>query len=397
MLVEGLGTGGETSIEEYIICPTSEPTDHQDKTVEKDHIRLYGHEEGLSWVAKPVTGRGSLVSHQGSLANIPLMDPLVTLFGSVHENLSDAGSKRSMFLPNMGSMIGVAEYQGKHENFDVENQGNDDDDDDYASDSAGTDDDENLRSPLLSHHQTNTEKDNVPASSGSILGIRSSSLLQGNAVGDQAMSSTSVGGGWQLVWKWSDRVGKDGKREGGLQRIYLHQEGSAVSRPGSFVSAPGVPGGSEYFQAAALVSNDKPVGPEILQQSTTLSKGPTWKDLLEPGVKRALIVGIGLQILQQVTNLVFWCRNFSDLLMNVLNPFMIKILLIILLWLNFTDFWDKWGSVLHSSDSRASRCICNSFKYRDGTSLCIFVYKCHNNTLDASLYSYFNVANGYLW
>ncbi|KAH7519805.1 hypothetical protein FEM48_Zijuj08G0076100 [Ziziphus jujuba var. spinosa] len=301
LLVEGLGTGRETSIEEYIICPTSEPLDQQDKNVEKDHIRLYGHEEGLSWVAKPVTGPGSLVSNQGSLANIPLMDPLVTLFGSVHENLLDAGSKRSMFLPNMGSIIGGAEHQGTHENFDMENQGNDDDD--YASDSAGTDHDENLRSPLLSRHHTNAEKDNIPVSGGSILGIRSSSLLQGNAVGDEAMGSTSVGGGWQLVWKWSDRIRKDGKREEGLQRIYLHQEGSAASKPGSFVAPPVVPGGSEYFQAAALVSHDKPVGPEILQQSTTLSKGPTWKDLLEPGVKRALVVGIGLQILQQISGI----------------------------------------------------------------------------------------------
>lgn len=293
LLVEGLGTGGDTSIEEYIICPASELTDQQhDKETEIDQIRLYGPEEGLTLVAKHVTGRGSLVSRQGSLANVPLMDPLVTLFGSVHENLAETGSvKHNSFLSNFGSMIAGAENQGKHEHFDVENQG-DDDDDDYASDFGGTDNDENLRSPLLSQYEAATEKDmsHIASSTASVLGIRNSSLLQG-----EALTSTSVGGGWQLAWKQSERVGNDGKKEGGLQRIFLHQEGTVGSRQASLISAPGVPaGGSVYIQAAALVSNQKPVGAEVIQKS------PTLRDLLEPGVKRALIVGIGLQVLQQV-------------------------------------------------------------------------------------------------
>lgn len=289
--MEGLGIGGDASIEEYIICPSSELADHHhDKETEKDQIRLYGPEEGLSLVAKPVTGRGSLVSRQGSLANVPLMDPLVTLFDSVHENIADAGSaKQNTFLSNFGSMIGGSEHQGKHEHWDVENQG--DDDDDYASDYAGTDNEENLRSPLLSQYGTNTEKDmsHIATSTG-VLGIRNSSLLQG-----EALTSTSVGGGWQLAWKQSERVGNDGKKEGGLQRIFYHQEGTVGSRHASIVSTPReAAGGSEYIQAAALVSNQKPVGPEVIQKS------PTWRDLLEPGVKRALIVGVGLQAFQQV-------------------------------------------------------------------------------------------------
>ncbi|KAM5569838.1 hypothetical protein ABKV19_017049 [Rosa sericea] len=114
LLVEGLGVGGETSLEEYIIGPADD-LDGQE-TADKDKIRLYGPEEGLSWVARPVTGQGSfvsLVSRQGSLAtqNVPLMDLLVTLFGSVHENFPEAGSTRgSMLFSNFGSMFSTADH-----------------------------------------------------------------------------------------------------------------------------------------------------------------------------------------------------------------------------------------------------------------------------------------------
>lgn len=57
LLMEGLGVGGEVSIEEYIIGPDNELADNHD---EKDQIKLYGAEEGLSWIAKPVTGQSTL-------------------------------------------------------------------------------------------------------------------------------------------------------------------------------------------------------------------------------------------------------------------------------------------------------------------------------------------------
>mgnify|MGYP003366622711 CR=1 FL=1 len=34
--------------------------------------------------------------------------------------------------------------------------------------------------------------------------------------------------------------------------------------------------------------------------AATPAKGPSWSDLFEPGVKHALVVGVGIQILQQV-------------------------------------------------------------------------------------------------
>lgn len=311
LLVEGLGIGGETSIEEYIIGPGDELADGEEPT-EKDKIRLYGPEQGLSWVAKPVTGQSSLalVSHQGSMANqsVPLMDPLVTLFGSVHEKLPEMGSMRSMLFPNFGSMFSTAEPHVKHEHWDEESLQREGED--YTSEAAGADSDDNLHSPLISRQTTSMEKDMVPPPShGSILSMRRhSSLMQGT--GD-AVSSTGIGGGWQLAWKWTEKEGEDGK-EGGFKRIYLHQEGVPGSRHGSLVSIPGhdVPEDGEYIQAAALVSqpalyskelmDQHPVGPAMVHPSETASKGPIWDALLDPGVKRALAVGIGIQMLQQV-------------------------------------------------------------------------------------------------
>lgn len=318
LLVEGLGVSGETSIEEYIIGPANDLADDQEPTDEKEKILLYGPEEGLSWVAKPVTGQSilgsalGLASQRGSVANqSTLVDPLVTLFGSVHEKLPEMGSMRSTLFPNFGSMFSMAEHQPKADQWDEESGQREGED--YASDGHGGDSDDNVHTPLLSRQTTSLEgKDMIPShvSNGSTLSMRRhSSLMHGN--GGEAVSSMGIGGGWQLAWKWSERDVADGKKEGGFKRIYLHQEGAPGSRRGSIVSLPGVdiPEGGEYIQAAALVSQpalytkelmgQHPVGPAMVHPSEAAAKGPKWGDLFEPGVKHALIVGVGIQILQQ--------------------------------------------------------------------------------------------------
>ncbi|KAK9944415.1 hypothetical protein M0R45_009985 [Rubus argutus] len=237
-----------------------------------------GTEQGQSWIARPVTGQSTLglVSRHGSMASKSgLVDPLVTLFGSVHEKLPDAGSKGSMLFPHFGSMFSVGGNQPRHEEWDEESlaprEG-----DDYASDAgAGGDSDDNLHT-----------------------------------------GSTGIGGGWQLAWKWSEKDGQDGHKEGGFKRIYLHQEGVPGSRRGSIVSIPGgdVPEDSEFIQAAALVSQPAlysrdliqqhhPIGPAMVHPAAASAKGPTWSDLFEPGVKHALVVGVGIQILQQFSGI----------------------------------------------------------------------------------------------
>lgn len=106
LLVEGLGSSGDTSVEEYIIGPAT-----GESSTEKGQIRLYGPEGGQSLIAKPVAGGQSsigMASRYGSIVNpsMPLIDPVVTLFGSVHERVpGEGGSLRSMLLPNFGSMF----------------------------------------------------------------------------------------------------------------------------------------------------------------------------------------------------------------------------------------------------------------------------------------------------
>jgi hypothetical protein len=311
LLVEGLGVGGETSFEEYIIGPGNDLMDEQDLSGENDLIKLYAPEEGLSWVARPVTGQSTigLVSRHGSMASRSgLIDPLVTLFGSVHEKFPETGSMRSMLFPHFGSMFSVGGNQPRQEEWDEESLARDGEE--YASDAVGGDSDDNLQSPLISRQTTSMDKELGPPPHGSLASMQHGSLAQGNA-GDPA-SSMGIGGGWQLAWKWSEREGKDGKKEGGFKRIYLHQEGVSASWRGSLVSIPGgdVPADGEFIQAAALVSqpalysaelmNQQPVGPAMVHPSETAAKGPSWSVLFEPGVKHALAVGVGLQILQQV-------------------------------------------------------------------------------------------------
>ncbi|XP_030943320.1 monosaccharide-sensing protein 2 [Quercus lobata] len=312
LLVEGLGVGAETSIEEYIIGPDNEiMDDDQDPSGEKDQIKLYGPEEGLSWIARPVTRQSTvgLVSRHGSMASRSgLVDPLVTLFGSVHEKLPEAGSMRSMLFPHFGSMFSVGGgNQPRQEEWDEESLAREGEE--YVSDAAAGDSDDNLHSPLISRQTTSLEKELGPPPHGSLSSMRHGSTTQ------EPVSSMGIGGGWQLAWKWSEREGKDGKKEGGFKRIYLHQESVPGSVRGSLVSIPGVdatPDG-EVIQAAALVSQpalysedlmkQHTVGPAMVHPSEVAAKGPSWGDLFEPGVKHALAVGVGLQILQQFSGI----------------------------------------------------------------------------------------------
>ncbi|KAI5402215.1 monosaccharide-sensing protein 2 [Lathyrus oleraceus] len=314
LLVEGLGNGGDTSIEEYTIAPADELAEEDDPSKAKDHIKLYGAEQGQSWIARPVTGQSSLarISRMGSMANPSgLVDPLVTLFGSVHEKFPENGRMGSALFPHFGSMFSVGGNHPRNEDWDEESLAREGDD--YISDAAAGDSDDNLHSPLISRQATSMDKDLPQQAHGSLSNVRQGSLLQVNT--GEPVGSAGIGGGWQLAWKWSEQEGPDGKKEGGFKRIYLHQEGGPGSRRGSVISFLGgdVPTDGEAVQTAALVSkpalynkdlmHQKPVGPAMIHPSETAAKGPSWNDLFEPGVKHALFVGVGLQILQQFSGI----------------------------------------------------------------------------------------------
>ncbi|XP_015697381.1 monosaccharide-sensing protein 2-like [Oryza brachyantha] len=311
LLVEGLEVGKDTTIEEYLIGPDDELAD-EGLAPDPEKIKLYGTGEGVSWVARPVRGQSALGSALGLTGSMvgqdkSLVDPVVTLFGSVHEKMPEImGSMRSTLFPNFGSMFSVAEQQQAKADWDAESQREDEDD---VSDHDGDDIEDSLQSPLISRQATSMEGKEIAAPHGSIMGAvgRTSSLMQGG----EAVSSMGIGGGWQLAWKWTEREGADGQKEGGFQRIYLHEEGVPSDRRGSILSLPGgdVPPGGEFVQAAALVSQpalyykdlteQRLAGPAMAHPSEAAAKGPKWAELFEPGVKRALFVGIGIQILQQ--------------------------------------------------------------------------------------------------
>lgn len=295
LLAEGLSPGGEaTSIEEYVVAPASDILVNQEAG--KDYIKLYGPNEGVAMVAHPVNGQGSFASRSmlsqhgsfGTLAGAGLKDPIVTLFGSLHENtLPDSGGSRSMLINNANSIFSMGEPE-------------------FSPFGTG----DNLHAPLMSFQGGAVEKDRAYGSKD-MLGMRStsslrsnSSLVHGNAV--ETPKNTNIGGGWQLVYKAADGAG-GGKREG-LQRVYLHADPAAVppSQHVSFVSTSGydIPiDGGEAFQAAALVSHSVLGTQDLLHMPEVAAKGPNWRALLEPGVKRALVVGIGLQILQQAAGI----------------------------------------------------------------------------------------------
>ncbi|XP_030464582.2 monosaccharide-sensing protein 2-like [Syzygium oleosum] len=313
LLVEGLGVGANTSLEEYVIGPADEEIDKHKSSMAQINGHKPPHQQ--SWIAKPVSGQstmGMLSRHASSVnQSIPLMDPLVPMFCSIHENLPETGS---MLFPTMGSMFGLAEHPtNQNELSDVESQR---DAADSVSDHDAPDSHDNLRSPLLSRQATATDNKEGMGATGSGLGF---SMRQGSITlesGEQ-LSSTDIGGGWQLAYKWSDKTGENGKKEGGLQRVYLHQDGAAASRHGSMLSVTSSvipPEGGELVHASALVScsvigpeglfmGQNPVDAVMNRSQETGTKGPSWHDLFEPGVKRALFVGIGIQILQQFSGI----------------------------------------------------------------------------------------------
>ncbi|KAJ1260852.1 hypothetical protein BS78_10G264400 [Paspalum vaginatum] len=326
LLVEGLGGGGggdgdgesDTVIEEYVVGPATAAGD--DDAAEHDACRdhrvtLYGPEQGLSWVAQQVPGgaRGSvlgsaveLASRQGSMYE-QMKDPVVTLLGSVHEKMpesaSAASARGSTLFPNLGSML---ERPG---DWDEENvQPNDDDlldddeeeegeEEDYLSDEAagagGA-----LQAPLLSRQSTDVETRSSKKAGSSGIQRHSSSMTGGG----ETASTMGIGGGWQLAWKWTEKVGPDGVKRGGVKRMYLHEEEGAES--GGYVHAAALVSRSILYTKDVLIGQSPtPAFENPPAEAGKAADGPRWRELLAPGVRRALLCGVLIQILQQFSGI----------------------------------------------------------------------------------------------
>lgn len=314
LLVEGLSVGGETSIKEVIVLPVKEITPYQHEGAETDRIRLYETQMGHPGIGESLTGQSipNHVSQGGSVMNqsMPLMDPIVTMFGSVSDSPMQRGSMLSTVFPNFGSVFSTADHTNdKDLHLDLEHQG---DCEDYASDDGG-DQDESLETPLLSPEMSAIGKDHAnQASHGSFMSTGlASKLIQEDA--GEPVNCTDIGSGWKLAYKWSGREGEDGMK--GVKRIYLHQDSTFGSRRESARSISGADYHEEgqMCRAAALVSQSvlfsqdmmgrSPEGLAMVQPPKAATSGPSWRDLCEPGVRRALFVGIGLQALQQLSGI----------------------------------------------------------------------------------------------
>ncbi|WVZ78374.1 hypothetical protein U9M48_026096 [Paspalum notatum var. saurae] len=332
LLVEGLGSSGDgesdTVIEEYVVGPASRDEDDEDEDDDddgsrsccRDRVTLYGPEQGLSWVAQQVPGGSvlgsavELASRQGSMYE-QMKDPVVTLLGSVHDKMpcesatSAASARGSTLFPNLGSML---ERPGGGSDWDEENVRPDEDEEGEEEEEEEEDDDDDdclsaggggsaLRAPLLSRQSTDVE---TTTRSGKHMIQRHSSSMTG---GGETASTMGIGGGWQLAWKWTEKVGPDGVKRGGVKRMYLHEE-------------EGGEGAGDYVHAAALVSRSILYTKDVMigqsptnealhnppDQTTTApppDSGPRWRDLLAPGVRRALLCGVLIQILQQFSGI----------------------------------------------------------------------------------------------
>ncbi|KAG9137710.1 hypothetical protein Leryth_019291 [Lithospermum erythrorhizon] len=299
LLCEGLSPGDETQIEEFIISAEG------DLGKNHDHMKLYGSKENQSSFAKSITrgqstafvGHGSSISH-----SLRRGDSIVSLFDSVHDKHPESrgGLGKHMVFPSFGNMSNLGEQHGRNELWYMEG-GHRDDGDHHIADFSRNDSDENLRSPLLSRQSTTT--DGHPPQGPSFFGAGNNSVVE-------PVSGMDIGGGWQLAYR------QDEKSEGGLKRIYLHQENAPMSRPGSIFSVPGsdLHAEGEAIHAAALVGKSVLKLDDISVQNSIVEalykpsesvppKTSTWKELCEPGVKHALFVGVGLQLLQQFSGI----------------------------------------------------------------------------------------------
>ncbi|CAI8608891.1 unnamed protein product [Vicia faba] len=256
LLAEGMNPGGESIIvEEYIVAPASELI--ANKEAGKDCIKLYGPNQGEISMIALVTGQCSMLSPDGSMfsnASSNLKDNIVNIFESMHENTSKLSSTSHM---------------GDH-------------------------DSENVHALLLPPQGSAMEKD------------------KGNA--GEIPKNMDIGGGWQLAYKSIEAT----NGEGGLQRVYLHADSNAVSRQGSATTSGydlHADQGGETFQAAALVCDSILSNKDMKIKPEAIPKRTSWKDLLDPGVKRALAVGIGLQVLQQISGIsgfVYYAPQILD-------------------------------------------------------------------------------------
>uniref|UniRef100_A0A0D9VN42 Major facilitator superfamily (MFS) profile domain-containing protein n=1 Tax=Leersia perrieri TaxID=77586 RepID=A0A0D9VN42_9ORYZ len=248
LLVEGLTTGRDTAIEEYVVGPPDQDA-NKPVTLLSAGSRM---SLSVSLVAGSLAG-----SRQGSVLD-HLKDPVVALLDSLHDIKPPVGGMD--VVPSLGSMIGA------HDRPPI----------DWDDESA-----DDIEEPLLG------------------LGVRRHSSL--TVDGGDATSTLGIGGGWQLAWKWTEGVAPDGTRQSTVKRMYLHEEQTAEAMEG--VQAAALVSQSALCTATRQHQQQQDDDPMLVAAAPADETEAGWRELLEPGVRHALVCGVAIQILQQFSGI----------------------------------------------------------------------------------------------
>ncbi|XP_012833660.1 PREDICTED: monosaccharide-sensing protein 2-like [Erythranthe guttata] len=298
LLVEGLEVGHETAVEEYVIGPPNEVVDEEKQSNEKEEIKVLMAEGISSMVALRLPPGNTSFLSAASLSkqtSVLSIDPVVSLFDTLHDKSDDklGTTSNSVFATSSYN-----EHQQPRQHAD--NEGG------YTSD--------DLRSPLISR-QTTGQGNTMMTSS-----LSGGSSFKTTSQCDHHQSTpASIGGGWQLAWKWKEagegssssadhnnNNNNNNNNNGDLKRVYLHKDGDGdqnshnheLVKAGALVSQSAL----SSCTAKLLTDDHHPAlgaAAMIHPCAAAVTKGPNWKDLFEPGVKHALIVGMGIQMVQQ--------------------------------------------------------------------------------------------------
>ncbi|XP_024361211.1 monosaccharide-sensing protein 2 isoform X2 [Physcomitrium patens] len=347
LLVEGVGVVAECRLEEWLIKPTED--EDYEQYIDGNQIKLFAPDERVNWVATPIVDDWGSQHHSGLartgnrdlLSVFPKVDPMVTLLGSF-QNTDHFMHSREFFDDD---------YKPEHWDEEAPETPRFGGNGYYSETDIGgmvgdRDAHDHLRRPLLGGSNYGSGRFGNAISRGRnafsmfapAMSFRTSPRISPrispqrstqssrpstcDSAVPESLGSVGVGGGWQLAWQ------KDAK-DGSLKRVYLKSEGGDLSNvtqnPAGFSGLVYFHGDHITFPAAVLVAqtainrallNEHPVGPATLNPTEAAKHSHVLSSLMEGGVRRALAVGVGMQVLQQLCGINVVLHFIPQILMQ---------------------------------------------------------------------------------
>ncbi|KAH9299285.1 hypothetical protein KI387_030967, partial [Taxus chinensis] len=332
LVVEGLGSGKGVTIEEYVVEHAETITGNEQEKQDGDTIRLYGLEE--EWIAKPAS-----CVESAPITSYRLMDSTVALIKSfqqipLSENVDQTDEAHESSQWDMENQVHEAQSDSEEEEetpsiLEESVPNTPLLDHDWGLERSNSNQPDSLRTPFLpqensSYAERKTARGKVNWSTEYLNNLQSAGNVKNSSKNSCHMSSSlngsfpeqgmGLGGGWQVAYQLQQ---SQSNQSGSLKRVFLYA-GSAshiasdMSSIRSLKSFHGLEG-RETVQVSALVgepalcltennyksSGGSVVGPAIMHPSQMSTEGILWSDFRDIRVKRALTVGMTLQMLQQ--------------------------------------------------------------------------------------------------